>query len=130
MALIVFLSSVLVLQFNPSQKKQQGRDNVRISNVIEIERVINEYFLDNYKYPGDANKLYQSNGTNWIPVTNLTKYAPFLPTDPDNNKYYYMHDGRSYEINSTFEFYKDKMKNDNGNNINVYETGTNLNLIN
>ena len=55
------------------------------------------------------------------------------PIDPVNeapNLYTYTTNGDDFELNAVLNYYKDKMQNDLGNNANVFEMGTNLELIN
>lgn len=131
-SVISILSAVLFIDFSPSENKQKSRDTVRLSDVAAVERVVNEYLLDNSTYPGLPNTLYISNTVNWIPIQDLNKYISHLPVDPinkNNNVYYYMHDGKSYEINAVLEFFTDIMQKDNGDTAIRYEVGNNLNLI-
>jgi len=131
-SVISILSSILFINFRPSENKQKARDNVRLSDIAEIERVLNEYLLDNNAYPGLPNTLYVSNVVNWIPVTDMNNYISHLSVDPlnkDNHFYYYMHDETSYEVDAVLEFFTDLMHKDNGDSSIRYEVGNNLNLI-
>jgi prepilin-type N-terminal cleavage/methylation domain-containing protein len=79
------------------------------------------------------------NGSGWLPI-NLTLISsgaplPRYPIDPtNNNTYYYAFRASTtvgyYEINAILEStkYASQMSTDGGNNNNVYEVGTNLNL--
>ena len=130
-SVLLIISSVLVLKVNPTDSRKKARDNTRLINTAEIDRAINEYLLDNTSYPGLPNTLYKSTNINWIP-SSLSKYITVLPIDPlnkDTNFYYYMHNGNSYEINATLEYFSDLMTSDNGNQNSVYEVGNNLTII-
>lgn len=128
--LIAVLLSAVILKFNPITNRKKAFDVQRLSNIAEIERVINESFLDTGGYPGQPNVLYSSNSINWIPVTNLEKYITVLPKDPGDKVYYYMQDGKSYEINASLEYFTDLMQKDEGNNDSRYEVGNNLFILN
>jgi len=129
-SLIISLTSIIVFKINPVKYNQKSRDTLRMSNIAEIERAINEYFLDTGKYPGEVNTLYVSSTPNWIPIPNMNKYISKIPMDPGNNFYYYTQNGHTYEVNSSLEFFVDLMQKDGGNNDNSYEVGTNLLLLN
>jgi hypothetical protein len=122
---------MLFITFRPNESKQKARDNVRLANIADIERVVNEYMLDNKSYPGEPNVLYQSNQVNWIPSP-LSQYISKIPVDPLNSDtyfYYYIHDGSTYEIVAALEYFTSLMTGDNGNQLDAYEVGTNLNLL-
>ena len=126
------LAITLFMNLYPLENKQKFRDNSRLANIAEIERVVNEYFLDYGNYPGDPDILYVSDFTNWIPISDVTEYISRLPIDPLNkntSKYYYIHNNDSYEINATLEFFTDMMQKDNGDSSQKYEVGNNLTLI-
>lgn len=128
---LLIISSVLFISFRPDESKKKARDNVRLANIADIERVVNEYMLDNRTYPGDPNVLYKSTSVNWIPSP-LSKYTSKIPVDPLNNGtyfYYYMHDGSTYEVVAILEYFTNLMTGDNGNQLEAYEVGNNLNLI-
>lgn len=129
---IALLSSIFVaviINIDPVSRKKSARNSLRLSNINEIERVVNEYYMDTGKYPGEANTLYISNTINWIPITNIDKYITVLPKDPSDNFYFYIHNTNTYEINGTLENSPNLMQTDNGNDIQRYEVGTNLNLL-
>lgn len=129
--IMLILSSMLFITFRPGESKQKARDNVRLANIADIERVVNEYMLDTKTYPGEPNILYQSTQVNWIPSP-LSSYISKIPVDPinsDNHFYYYIHDGSTYEIVATLEYFTNLMTGDNGNQASAYEVGNNLNLL-
>ena len=128
-SVLMIIFSTVYINLNPVTRKKSARDSLRLSNLNEIERVINEYFLDNGKYPGEDNVLYVSTTVNWIPIPNIYKYISKLPVDPGENFYYYKHDISTYEVNVVLENSSELMSKDNGNNINRYEVGNNLLLI-
>jgi prepilin-type N-terminal cleavage/methylation domain-containing protein len=84
------------------------------------------------------NTLQNIDGTGWIPV-DFTRQSIFrlnkLPIDPKNdldNYYVYTYDPQSdkFELGSILESekYQNLASNDNGDNPNIYESGTNLSL--
>ncbi len=128
---------------NPIKNRKRSRDNKRLSDLQTIDRYINEYILDNHTYPDDQFTLRQSNilptpseqlqgiVSGWIPV-NFSEYGSILPIDPINDTdyfYFYIHNGVSYELNTRLEYNLDLMENDGGNDLNLYEIGTDLTLI-
>ncbi|OGC38516.1 hypothetical protein A3K42_00785 [candidate division WWE3 bacterium RBG_13_37_7] len=138
------LISVVILKTNPAENKKRARDNVRLTNLAVLERLVNDYLLDYGDYPGDINvvrtsTIFPYEGTitlnniarGWMGV-DLSAYGEKLPTDPLNNEeffYTYTHNISGYEIDAKLEFYTEKMQQDGGDNNNKYEVGNNLTLL-
>lgn len=62
----------------------------------------------------------------------IKDYGDKLPLDPTNKKpyvYTFASDGEDFELNAVFYDNDQEMVEDGGNNPNVYEVGTNLDLI-
>ena len=142
-AILLILTTALVFFINPSEQMKKARDKQRLSDMSTIDRAINEFLLDNKRYPDQeeilristslppgSSDLARSN-LGWI-HDNMSKYISNLPIDPLNNdEYYYsyFHDLTGYEINAKLEILNNEMINDGGNDPNMYELGNNLNLI-
>lgn len=128
--IILTFTSTIILNVRGPENKKRARDNVRLSDIANIERAINEYLLDNSSYPGELGIVYVSDTVNWI--AGLSEYITALPMDPVNEgnyRYFYTHNGTSYEIDGTMEFFSELSKKDNGDNSEVYEVGNDLSLI-
>ena len=140
-SLIIFGSVSLVI--DPLSLKQKGRDNKRLSDISTLDRAVNEFMLDNKKYPDTSGVLRKStilpvnadalvtSNFGWIQA-DLSPYISKLPIDPENNEtffYSYIHDDTSYEINAQMEIFTEKMTTDGGNDNARYEVGNNLLLI-
>ena len=143
MALFLIIITMVTVLINPTEQIRKGHDDKRISDILLLDRVIGEFLLDNKRYPDQSNIIRKSNvlpagssdlsssNPGWI-YENLSSYTEKLPVDPVNDENYfysYIHDETGYEISTKFEYYKDKMEDDNGNDDLLYEVGTNLNLI-
>ena len=149
MELIVVIAILLVLLtavaafVRPAEQSKRARDNIRLSDMLILERSISEFVLDNKRYPDQINVLristalpsgaldLQDSHGGWI-NDNLSKYNEKLPIDPINdlNFYYsYTHSETGFELNAKMEYYIQKMVEDGGNDDNSYEIGNNLNLI-
>ena len=144
-SVIIVIFSTVLLVLNPARERAKAKDNKRLSDIALLDRVINEYLLDNGSYPDiqdvlrdstslpDAETISLDNSTSgWIDQ-NLSKYTPRLPLDPINDttyKYEYIHTANTYELNAVLEELTSYMQNDSGNNTAKYEFGNNLLIIN
>ena len=146
MLVVVFVAAGAVLIYlyvNPNEYKQRARDNKRFSDIMILDRVINEYRMDNEVYPDTAGVIRYSNvRTNedvgvdisvsgWISA-DFSGYTSKLPVDPVNEGsliYSYTNDGMSYEINVPVEALVEKATTDGGNSDTMYELGNNLELL-
>ncbi len=143
MAILVILTTMLIVFIRPSEQIGKSRDEKRLSDLSVIDRAISEFVLDHKRYPDQENILRKSNtlpvgssnvsnsNLGWI-LDNLSAYNSMLPIDPLNNdEYYYSytHSSTGYEINAKLEMLLDEMIQDGGNDLNLYEIGNNLNLI-
>lgn len=80
----------------------------------------------------------KTDGTGWVKINinaNKAVYVPKLPKDPlenDVNHYIYCADIDGWELAVKLESekFKDLMKNDGGDDDNMYELGSNLRLVN
>lgn len=145
LALSVFaiMTSLIILYVNPEEKRKIARDNLRISDAMLIDRLINEYRLDNGSYPDVVTLLRDSRTlpTGGISIDNSTsgwidadfsKYNSRLPIDPINSVdyfYSYYHSVTGYELNVILEQQTELMAEDGGNDPNRYEIGNDLSLI-
>ena len=132
MGILVLLISGAVVVVNPSEYLKKSRDNKRLSNLETLDRAINEFLLDNGRYPGTENILFSSTSpSGWIDE-DLSQYTSVQPIDPSHDKGYYLmyfHNSNSYEVNAQVEYLFDEAANDGGDDPNMYELGNNLNLI-
>lgn len=141
--LISILASVSILVLDPAEKRARARDNRRLSDLSTLDRVINEFLLDNGDYPDLSLVLRDSTtlpvggisvdnaSSGWIDV-DLSAYTSHLPVDPVNDatyRYYYYHDNTGYELNAVLETLSDEAVNDGGDDADRYEVGNNLTLI-
>ncbi len=140
--LILLAASVLVI--NPAEKLEKARDEKRLSDISSLERIVNEYKIDNGVYPDDADALristalppgnagpLQSTTLGWIKA-DLSAYNTKLPTDPKNDATYfysYQQSGPTYELNARLEHLVELSQNDGGNDPDVYEVGDDLTII-
>jgi len=136
--IIMVLATSALLYSNIAQDKSKSRDLVRFSDLAYLESAISQYIMVEKTCPDNSSQLRVSDTVpsgsafGWL-VEDLTDYIPKLPVDPLNNATYiysYFCSGIDYEINANLEHYTDKESSDGGNNLDVFETGTNLTLIN
>lgn len=144
-ALISVLMMVLLFALRPAELNARARDNRRLSDIQTLDRIINEYKIDNGNYPDAENFTRTSTviptsstgpleniSSGWISA-DFSDYDSVLPLDPTNDSTYfysYRHNIFGYELNARFENYTDLAQNDGGDNNTVYETGDTLTLIN
>lgn len=141
-AILSVIFTVVLIILKPAENKQKAQDNKRLLDLSKIYEAAHEYKLKNGVYPGNTNVVYTSNTgfslkltdpiNGWI-FADLSNYLQIQPIDPVNevpNLYTYTTNGDDFELNAVLNYYKDKMQNDLGNNANVFEMGTNLELIN
>lgn len=150
-AIIAILAAVVVLIINPLELTRRGRDAARLSDLANLQQAINvavqeatsssaAILCNGGATPcnGSSNVgTRSSDGTGWLKV-NLSSQksvsVPTLPIDPLNNAanhYTYCSDGNAWEIDTALESTQQsgKMSTDGGNDPNLYEVGSNLNLI-
>lgn len=146
---IILVAMMMLLVLNPNKILKEARDAQRIGDVQSLNMAISLYkavVSEGINCQND--KTYSSNignravdGTGWLPI-DFTKIpgggSPLvqLNIDPLNNSeffYSYTCDSKTntFELNTRLESekYLDMMKNDGGDDLNLYETGSNLNLI-
>lgn len=141
--LIIMLSTLAIINFDPIGNKKKARDEKRISDITTIDRAVSEFMVDKRRYPDQIDILRKStilpagstqltsSNKGWI-QENLSSYVPMLPIDSLNDATYYysyIHNLTSYEINAKLEVLTDEMVNDGGNDDTLYEIGNNLTLI-
>lgn len=142
-AIVILIFTLVSVLVNPVDQIKKARDNQRLSDITTLDRVINEYLLNNVRYPDQESILRCSNilpsgssdldnsNPGWI-YENLSSYTEKLPTDPlntDTFHYCYIHNATGYEISAKLEYYVEKMSEDGGDSVEFFEVGNNLNLI-
>jgi len=148
-AIIAVLAAVVVIVLNPLELTRRSRDATRLSDFEGIQKALNVVMqesegvtdvLCNGSAPCSGVSHIGSratDGTGWIPVnlgSQNTVQVPTLPIDPSNSTAYhysYYSDGVTYELNTVLESEQQgvKMEEDGGDDLTVFESGTNLELI-
>lgn len=145
MTFVLILITVITILVNPSEKKAQARDQKRLSDISKLDRIINEYLVDNGYYPDEenvtrvSNQLPLGNGgpfenstTGWV-KGNFSRYTTLFPIDPTNEDIYvykFRHTQSSYELNAVLETFDDGLNSkDGGNSDTTYEVGNDLSLL-
>lgn len=148
-AIVAVLAGALLIAINPQSMVQKGRDSKRLQDVDTLVKAINlaladgEVTLTDTSACGNCTSTGSTavDGTGYVPFaiptgkTGLSKFIPTLPVDPLNtspNIYTYSSDATNFELNAVMEHADNasKMTTDGGNNVNAYEVGTALTLIN
>lgn len=152
-AIIAILAAVVVLIINPLELTRRGRDAARLSDLSTLQSAINIAVQESTgsgavavlckaseSYPCNGSSHTGSrtpDGNGWV-KTDLSSQKSVsvatLPIDPINNGTYhftYCANNDIWEINTVLESdqQKGKMSTDGGNDANLYETGSNLQLI-
>lgn len=147
LTVLLLLSGLVLIIVNPLEIRERLNDSRRMSDLGMLSRAVTAYKIDNKVFPDVAAvspDLRQSDvlpagqthlnqaASGWI-VADLSNYLSKLFTDPKNTDdfvYRYAHDDNTFELDCLLEYYIDKMSGDGGNNVNKYEVGTNLTLLN
>ena len=148
-SIIAILSGVLMWLINPASLLAKGRDAKRLSDLDSLNKAISlaiaddELTLINTGACSDCSSISGTqavDGTGFvkftIPIgkTGLSKFLPTLPLDPTNTDPYYYTFGSTttgYEIHSVLESPDNaaKMSTDGGDKQNIYELGSDLDII-
>lgn len=153
-AIIAILAAVVVLVINPLELTRRGRDASRFADLANLQSAINVAVQESTasgvvtilckgsaSYPCNGSShtgTRASNGTGWVKVdlsSQKSVSVATLPVDPINDTTYhytYCANSDAWEINAALESdqQKSKMTGDGGNEIDKYEIGSNLTLIN
>ncbi len=149
-AIMVILAVVAWVMLNPAEWLAQARDGTRLNDLNSLRQVITiaeqestaaSVLCSGGTPPCSGNSLdgtRSSDGTGWVKVDlkeSKNMSMPILPADPLNSgtqiySYKTSVDGKTWEIDAVLEStkYKANMENDGGNDANVYEIGTNIEL--
>lgn len=152
--IVAVISVMVMILINPLELIKRGRDSNRITDLVGIQQAINlvlqdnnndtSVLCDNILAPcqGRSDESLQTernvDGTGWVKVDlSGEKSLSFavLPVDPTNDATYhysYFSDGHFFELNALLESerYRLQQVKDGGNNSNLLEIGTKLNLLN
>ena len=89
---ISILSVAIITVINPADQIQKANDGRRKSDLLQIQKSLEQYYQDNGRYPASTtdgsyqivsvNQTPLPWGSSWIPYMNL------LPKDPSGTKYY------------------------------------------
>jgi prepilin-type N-terminal cleavage/methylation domain-containing protein len=129
------LSVVGLGTFRSSQLK--ARDSKRKTDIRSIGDALEVYYNDFGSYPvGQTGNIIGcgadaisacSPGSIWQNTTNSTTYMVQIPEDPNSGLYYYISDGRSFQIYAHLENERDRdvPKDLNGDPTNYSNPGNN-----
>lgn len=143
-ALFILIISATILVLSPSELQARARDKKRLSDLSKLDRAINEFKLENERYPGlsditkestvlpDGSTSPLENATSGWLHENMQPYLTALPLDPINDDiyhYYFLHNGVNYEINARLEYLDDYAQTDGGDDANLYELGDDMSIL-
>lgn len=143
---IPFLTLVVLVFLNPTERWREYLDQKRINNLETLKKMLGEFIK--YNSGGTLNlgsigvvytsesSLTQPDGLGWLPVNFKGSGLPIkeLPIDPLNKEdYVYTYATSSkleYKLTAKFESkaFRQKGAEDSGTDSSRYEVGTNLNL--
>lgn len=86
------LASAVLVIINPLGQLQKARDAKRKSDLVQIQRSLEQYYQDNGEYPASTiailyRIIYAGNPVNWG-TAKFSPYMSLLPTDPVSGKRY------------------------------------------
>lgn len=158
--IIAILAALILLAINPAEMQRKGRDATRLNDMVTLRKALDLSIQDGEVLSGttaipftggSTGTRTASSPTNYVGM-NVSKYISILPIDPRQNAttatvisdgttsiaagamvYSFASDGQYYELNSYLESTdnNDKILNDGGNSVILYEIGTDpgLNLL-
>lgn len=127
-AVLGVLAAGMVVLINPAGQIQKSRDAQRKSDLEQIQRLVEQYYNDNGKYPATSgyfpiiapctkiNRIIPSTGSDCLDWgTTWTEYSTILPKDPGykagfvsrNYGYWASTDGQQYAIYASLEVASD-----------------------
>lgn len=121
-AIIGVLGALLLFVLNPIEQFKKAHDAQRKNDLEQIRTVLDTYYNDNNRYPGQLSQL-------------IGDYLPKLPKDPLNKDYCYQSDnGNSFILSTNLERSSDpQILNPkvicNNNNYNYAITSTNTSYL-
>lgn len=141
-AILAVLTGIVIIAINPQRQFAKSRDSQRMSDVGNLVTSIQEYYLENSKYPDSADVTRVSNilppggdyytaFSSWI-FEDLSDFVSKMVVDPTNSGdyvYRYRHDSVGFEVDVMFEHFTEKHTQDGGNNDTRYELGSDLTLL-
>ena len=155
-AIVAILAGALLIAINPQAMIQKSRDSKRLQDIETLSKAINLALADGEISLVDAGAgcatCTSASGTqeianpihagidSWVKFTilptktGLVKFIPALPTDPINvapNIYTFASTTSNFELNAVLEHLDNanKMATDGGEDPDVYEVGTALNIL-
>ena len=146
-AIIGILVAAVVLAINPADIMKKGRDSTRLSDMESLRKAIDLAIANGGEIAdgtGDTtgSPSQASNGTGWL-VFDVSNYVSALPLAPRNgvsmtdasgatvtDQYQYTASGGQYELRCYLEHSDNAAKytTDGGNNVAMFEVGTNVGL--
>lgn len=148
--IIGVLAAIIVLILDPLEIIRSSRDSIRLQDLATLRDALNANLTQNprglcngspppcFDESDDPSPYVRRNdGTGWIKYDFNILVPPIvavLPVDPTNNHAYhysFYSDGEDFELNAVLESAKNKNKMflDGGDNINIYEVGSNTTLM-
>jgi len=116
-SVIMILISGVSLIIRPGELKARARDNRRLSDLNTFESGVNQFRLENDRYPTPEE---------------LSLYMVKVPVDPINTgmyQYSYSFSGTSYELNARLEYFTAYAADDGGTDPDIYEVGNDLTIF-
>lgn len=152
---VVFVIGILAglawIMLNPTEIIKKIHDSDRLTDIADLRQAIttvsfeatgsaSQVLCNNTSVPchGSSNNDGRTaDGTGWLKINvgiQKSVNIPTLPIDPINDAMYhyaYCSNGNDWELDTKLESANQasKMSGDGGNDDNLYEVGTNLNLI-
>ncbi len=108
---IICVLTIVLLQINPIMILQKNRDNQRKNDLVRIQKVLQEFYKENEKYPASNDKYeivsVEADNPDKPWGSFWSRYNFTLPKDPDRvRSYRYISKGRdqSYYLYASLEF--------------------------
>ena len=99
-AIISIISVAVLTVLNPADQIAKANDARRKSDLLQIQKSLEQYYEDNGRYPGSSNNEIEGTnnsdigwGTPWVPYMNL---LPQDPSSPGKNYVYAVDNSGQY----------------------------------
>ncbi len=157
--ILAILTIAALIAINPLEMQRRSRDSARLTAIARLQSVIETYINDEglgaFVGANDVTSVGQGTGksqdcaNNWVGV-DLCQYLKQVPMDPQNDRSITVLDGTGGRLNSTagYAFFidtdtgdyeictyleaennNDILADDSGNQADVFENGTNTDVI-
>ncbi len=109
--ILAILAVFAIAALNPLDQFRKARDSERKSDLAQMQRVLEQYYQDNGRYPDNGNTYtildHNGNSVVWGGSAGWSPYINLVPTDPTSDirkfVYYSTSNGQKYQLYTSLE---------------------------